>query len=300
MEHIQGIVLRAIPYGDHGLIVDMFTDTLGRHSFATYRTSHQLSRHRRQSMPTWLRPLTLIEFDADIHGTPSRLPYLKGVATTYTYNTLHTHPVKSLITMLIAEFLGNALREENTNPLLFQYLTQSFIWLDTAQQDYANFHLVLFMRMTRFIGIQPPPHAPRPVLDGFPVETPTTAPHAPRPVLDGFPVETPTTAPHAPRPVLDGFPAETPTTAPRPYRLYFDLMNSEYTTHVPQHPYYLEPDEAARLPYMLNMTFANMHLYPLNHHQRQRCLEVILTYYRLHVPSFHELKSASILFNIFD
>ena len=57
--------------------------------------------------------------------------------------------------LFLGEFLYYALRHEQENPLLFQYLTHALRWLDEAPRNYANFHIVLLLHLTRFLGFMP-------------------------------------------------------------------------------------------------------------------------------------------------
>jgi DNA repair protein RecO (recombination protein O) len=43
------------------------------------------------------------------------------------------------------------------------------------------------------------------------------------------------------------------------------------------------------------MDFPTMHLFRLSRHERNRIAEVLLHYYRLHIPQFPELKSLGVL-----
>ena len=42
-----------------------------------------------------------------------------------------------------------------------------------------------------------------------------------------------------------------------------------------------------------------MHLFSFSRNERNRCVELILKYYRLHVPDFPELKSTGVLQELF-
>lgn len=55
------------------------------------------------------------------------------------------------------------------------------------------------------------------------------------------------------------------------------------------------PEEAERIRTLMRMDFATMHLFRLSRAERHRILELLLTYYRLHLPSFPELKSVEVL-----
>ena len=62
----------------------------------------------------------------------------------------------------------------------------------------------------------------------------------------------------------------------------------------------VQPSEQPYVPLMLRMTFANLHRFRLSRAQRQRMLEVIQAYYRLHLPAFPDLRSLDVLREVFD
>lgn len=76
---------------------------------------------------------------------------------------------------------------------------------------------------------------------------------------------------------------------------WFDLRDGSFTSVCPAHPDYLNPQDASRLKLLMRMSFDNMRFFRMNHEERNRCTEVILKYYRLHVPVFPELKSFEVL-----
>ena len=76
---------------------------------------------------------------------------------------------------------------------------------------------------------------------------------------------------------------------------YFDLRDGVGTESEPQHGFFLKGAEAAIVPLMLRMNIRNMHSFRLSRQQRGRMLEVLTTYYKLHVPEFRELKSLAVL-----
>ena len=76
---------------------------------------------------------------------------------------------------------------------------------------------------------------------------------------------------------------------------YFDLRESMFQSAPPVHRDFLFPEEANKVQLMMRMDFPTMHLYRMSHDDRNRLLEVTLKYYRLHLPDFPELKSVSVL-----
>jgi DNA repair protein RecO (recombination protein O) len=75
----------------------------------------------------------------------------------------------------------------------------------------------------------------------------------------------------------------------------FDLRTATFSLQVPIHRDFLQPDDAQRIHTLMRMDFPTMHLFRMSHQERNRLLEVSLIYYRLHLPDFPELKSVSVL-----
>ena len=229
------IVLHSLKYGETRLIVDMFTRSHGRLSFIVSLPKSPKGKIKKQ----FFQPLTLLEIETDVRPK-LQLQKLSDVRLLYPFSTIPFEPEKLAISLFIAEFLYYAMRGEQQNVPLFDYVTDSIQWLDGQEGRFANFHLVFLMRLSRFLGFYPN--------------------------LDGY----------------------TPGD-------YFDLRESIFSAQPPGHHEFLQPAEAEIVQLMMRMDYATMHLYRLSHHDRNRLLEVALTYYRLHLPDFPELKSLAVL-----
>ena len=86
-----------------------------------------------------------------------------------------------------------------------------------------------------------------------------------------------------------------PEAIPFKEKNFFDLLNAEYTASLPQHNYYLYPSDAQHIPLMLRLNYHTMHRVRLTPDEQHRILRIILTYYRLHIPNFPQLRSLEIL-----
>ena len=75
----------------------------------------------------------------------------------------------------------------------------------------------------------------------------------------------------------------------------FDLRAATFSLQVPTHRDFLQPDDTQRIHTLMRMDFPTMRLYRLSRHDRNRIVDVLLYYYRLHIPQFPELKSLSVL-----
>lgn len=81
---------------------------------------------------------------------------------------------------------------------------------------------------------------------------------------------------------------------------WFDLRSGTFSTIRPSHPDCLQPNEASKIKLLMRMNYENMHLFKMSRAERNRCVSIILLYYRLHVPNFPELRSLEILQTLFD
>lgn len=75
----------------------------------------------------------------------------------------------------------------------------------------------------------------------------------------------------------------------------FDMRAATFSGSVPLHTDYLGADDAARIQTLMRMNYETMHLFRMSHDERNRIVDVLLAYYRLHVPNFPELRSLDVV-----
>ena len=80
---------------------------------------------------------------------------------------------------------------------------------------------------------------------------------------------------------------------------FFDLLNACFVASQPFHGSFLKADEAAHIEKLMRMNYETMHLFAMSHRERNRCLDIILEYYRLHLPGFYEMNSLDVLKELF-
>ena len=150
MTKTQAIVLHSLKYGETRLIVDVFTRAFGRQSFIVSIPKTPRGKIKKQ----FFQPLTLLDIETDIRPR-LQLQKLHDVRLMSPFASIPFDPDKLAISLFVAEFLYYALRSEQRNELLYDYLENSIMWLDGQQVRFANFHLVFLLRLTRFLGFYP-------------------------------------------------------------------------------------------------------------------------------------------------
>lgn len=75
----------------------------------------------------------------------------------------------------------------------------------------------------------------------------------------------------------------------------FDLREGRFTNSIGFHHDFLSPEESSRMLTLMRMTTSNIHLFRMSHTERNRAIDIILHFYRLHIPAFGEMKTLSVL-----
>ncbi len=76
---------------------------------------------------------------------------------------------------------------------------------------------------------------------------------------------------------------------------FFDLQEGVFTVSAPGHPQFLSGESVDKLEQLQQCNFEDSGKLPLNNSNRRQLLEVLHTYYRLHLPGFGEMKSMEVL-----
>ena len=144
----QAIVLHAIKYGETRLIVDMFTKVFGRQAFIVSIPKTPKGKVKKQ----FFQPLTILEIETDIRPR-QQLQKLHDVRLAAPFASIPFEPDKLAISLFVAEFLYYALRSEQRNELLYEYLeNSSFLGFypnldDYKDGDYFDLRESVFMPM---------------------------------------------------------------------------------------------------------------------------------------------------------
>lgn len=80
---------------------------------------------------------------------------------------------------------------------------------------------------------------------------------------------------------------------------YFDLREGCFSVLHPMHNDVLEPREAASLQLLSRINYETMRFFAFTRKERERIVEVLLQYYRIHIPDFPEMKSLGVLKSLF-
>ena len=146
----KAIVISSLRFQEKSLIVKCFTLSDGLKS---YFVQSAYSGKKNNQKIAYFQPLTILEIEAN-HKNKGTLEHFKEIKLATAYQSINTDIVKTTIVIFLSEMLHHSIQEEEKNDDLFTFLEAALIWLDTHEET-ANFHLILLLEITKFIGFYP-------------------------------------------------------------------------------------------------------------------------------------------------
>jgi DNA repair protein RecO (recombination protein O) len=146
----KAIVISSIKYQEKSLIVKCFTASDGlksyfvRNAFGTAKTAQKKA---------YFQPLTILEIEAN-HKNKGTLEIFKEIKVSYPFQSIATNIVKNTIVLFVSEIIHLSIHELEKNEPLFEFLETAIQWLDNHEKI-VNFHLILMLEMTKFLGFYP-------------------------------------------------------------------------------------------------------------------------------------------------
>lgn len=151
IQSIRAIALHSLRYGETSLIAYLYSKEQGR---VTLMVNGAYSKGKGGGKVVFFQPLTMLDilYYPGRHGGMGRLKELSPYTTFVTLPYIH---VKRTIALFIGEIIYRTIREEESNPSLYQYLENSIQYLDHMEQGIANFHLVFLAHLSKHLGFHP-------------------------------------------------------------------------------------------------------------------------------------------------
>lgn len=146
----KAIVISSLKYQEKSLIVKCLTQSDGLKS---YFVPNAFAAKKSNQKIAYFQPLTLLEIEAN-HKNKGTLEHFKEIKLAHAYQSISTNILKSTIVMFLSEIIHHSIHEEEKNEDLFLFLESALLWLD-AHEDVANFHLILLVEMSKFLGFYP-------------------------------------------------------------------------------------------------------------------------------------------------
>ena len=144
----QIIVLHTIKHGDTGIVVQCYSSTAGRCALY-FRAS---SKNRVSA--SLLHKLNILDVVTYSNGSQS-MPTIKEISAPYKIAAIRSDIYKSSIAIFISELLGRTVREEESNPHLYSFLSSSIQILEHIEHGVPNFHIHFITHLCKMLGFMP-------------------------------------------------------------------------------------------------------------------------------------------------
>lgn len=138
-------------YRETSVIVRVYTEEFGLQSYLVNGVRSAKSKTNRIAL---FQPLTLL--DMVVYYKPDKdLHRLSEVKISYPFQSIPFEVAKSSMALFVSEMLTKTLKEEANNPVLYQFLVDSVLFLEVADTAYENFHIAFLLKLAFFLGFGP-------------------------------------------------------------------------------------------------------------------------------------------------
>jgi len=150
LEKSQAIVIHTLKYSETSVIARLYTDTHGLLSFIV----KGVRSPRSKAGASLLQPLNLLDVVL-YYRAHKNLLHLREFSSAYFYQTLPFEAAKSAIGLFITEVLHKAIKAEEPNAALFEFIRHALVTLDRQEGQLALFPQLFLTRLSKFLGFYP-------------------------------------------------------------------------------------------------------------------------------------------------
>jgi len=145
----RGVALSYIRYRESSIIAKIYTEAFGIQTYIVNGVRSSKSRNNRIAL---FQPLTLLDMVVYHKSKEDTMHRISEMKCYMPFQSLPYDVVKSSLAMFVTEMLGKTLKEEESNPILFQFIEESVIFLDEAENSFENFHIQFLIQLSSFLG----------------------------------------------------------------------------------------------------------------------------------------------------
>ena len=146
----RGIVFKSFDYGETSLVAHIYTELFGIQS---YIINSVRKKHARVHSNIF-QPLTLVDLVV-YHKERPGLQRISDIRPSPPLQNIPLDLYKGSMVFFLDQVLYKSIREEESNPPLFEFIYNSILMLDEQKNPGNDFHLIFLIRLTKFLGFAP-------------------------------------------------------------------------------------------------------------------------------------------------
>lgn len=150
LHQVRGIVLHHLRYSDTSVIAKIYTNKFGLQSYLVKGVGSSKAKIK-LAMFECLNLLEMVVY----YRERKNLQTIRELHPAHFFTTLHTDIRKSTLALFINEVISKSIKEEESNPALFDFLFQMVLDLDDPDFFTPDFHLRFMLKFSKFLGFEP-------------------------------------------------------------------------------------------------------------------------------------------------
>lgn len=150
LKKTRGIIFKSIKYSETSLILDIYTEEMGLQKYIISGVRSQKAKTK----ASLVQVMSLVDLVV-YYREHQELNRIREVRPAYIYTALPFDVRRSAVGLFMAEIARKTIREAEQNPALFQFLFDSFTFLDQTLRPIANLHLHFMLELSGLLGFLP-------------------------------------------------------------------------------------------------------------------------------------------------
>jgi DNA repair protein RecO (recombination protein O) len=146
----RGIVFKSSEYGETSLVVQIYTELFGIQSYLINSVRKKNAKVHSNIFQS-LTPVELVVYHKERPG----LQRISDIRPSPLLSNIPFDVFKNSIVFFLNEVLYKSIREEESNPSMFEFIYNSILWLDKPQPASNDFHLIFLLQLSRYLGFSP-------------------------------------------------------------------------------------------------------------------------------------------------
>ncbi|MDQ3190632.1 MAG: DNA repair protein RecO [Bacteroidota bacterium] len=147
LQKTSGVFIHQLKYSESSIIARIYTENSGLKSFLIKGVRNKKSVIKANV----LQPLALLDL-VFLYKEKSTLHYLKELNISNPGSSIPFNFYKSAIAIFMSEVLLKCIKEEETNPALFAFISNTIKLLDIKEDNLGFFPILFMIKLSRYLG----------------------------------------------------------------------------------------------------------------------------------------------------
>lgn len=146
----SAIVLHTTPYSNTSVIAKLYTREFGLQGYLVNSVRSAKAKNKN----AYFQPLTLLDLVV-YHNPTKSLQRISQMDYHHRFLQLPFQIYSSTQALFMAEVLYRTIREEESNPVLFDFIRDTILFLDLSKEPLPDFHLLFLLKLATYLGFGP-------------------------------------------------------------------------------------------------------------------------------------------------